>query len=94
MIPICFILCFYQTGRKEGYLLFEKYSDLLTIGDMQNALGIGRTLAYRLINDGHIGHIRVGKSIKVPKKLLIEYVEASCYNSPVVAKSAVIKEEK
>ena len=75
--------------------LFNNYPDLLTIADMQNALGIGRTKAYKLINGGEIKHLRIGKSIKVPKQYLIDFITQNCYNylankgiSPVTERSS------
>ena len=74
--------------------MFDKYPDVLNIADLQTALSIGRSMAYRLINEGHIKHLRIGKSIKIPKTFLIDYVAKSsemCYNEMVVS-SAVTQE--
>ena len=71
--------------------MFSPYPDLLTMRDIQNALGIGRSTAYRLINLGVLKHLRIGKNIKVPKQFLIDFVTDSCYNTGS-GKSAVKKE--
>jgi excisionase family DNA binding protein len=63
--------------------MFGTFQDLLTIDDVQKALGIGRTMAYRLIGSGRIPYMRVGKSIKVPKRFLIDFVLASCYTTAI-----------
>lgn len=63
--------------------IFNEYPDVLTIYEMQQALGIGRSMAYRLINDGKIKHLRIGKSIKVPKRFLVDYVLSECYTGAV-----------
>ena len=55
------------------------YQDLLTITDLQSILGVGRTTAYRLINDGTIKHIRIGKIIRIPKICMLDYMLFSCY---------------
>lgn len=65
--------------------MFDDYKDLLDITDIQNALGIGRSMAYRLIKDGRIRHLRIGKTIKVPKCYLVDFVENSCYTDTVTA---------
>ena len=65
--------------------IFSEYPDVLTINDMQKALGIGRSMAYRLIHGGYIKHLRIGKSIKIPKRFLVDYVLSECYTCPVVA---------
>ena len=61
--------------------MFSEFPDLLSVEDLQKALGIGRTMAYRLINSGEIKHLRIGKSIKIPKRYLIDFVLSSCYNN-------------
>ena len=60
--------------------MFSNYPDLLTIYDLQKALGIGRTMAYRLVNSGQIEHFRVGKIIKIPKRFVMDFIINSCYN--------------
>ena len=60
--------------------IFAEFPDLLTMDNLQKALGIGRTTAYRLINDNKIKHLRIGNVIKIPKLFLIDFVEKSCYN--------------
>ena len=65
--------------------MFDKYRDLLDMTDLQDALGIGRSMAYRLIKGGQIRHLRIGKSIKIPKCWLVDFVEASCYNDGAIA---------
>lgn len=64
-------------------VLFAELPDLLTMEDMQKALGVGRSMAYRLIRDGSIRHMRIGKAIKIPKRFLIDFVLSSCYNNDV-----------
>lgn len=65
--------------------MFGLYNDLLSIKELQKALGIGRSMAYRLIKDGDIRCFRIGKSIKVPKQYVMDFVRKSCYTEPVVA---------
>jgi len=64
--------------------MFENYPDVLTISDLQDALGIGRTMAYRLIRNEEIKHLKIGRKIKIPRQYLVDYVKASCYNGDVV----------
>lgn len=65
-------------------MIFENYPDVLTVADLQKALGIGRSTAYRLIREGHIRHLRIGDKIKIPRLSLVEYVKVSCYNGDTV----------
>ncbi len=60
--------------------MFKDYPDILTIEQVAKALGIGRKAAYALVNDKKLGAIRVGRSIKVPKPMLVEFVMTARYN--------------
>ena len=60
--------------------MFDNYPDVLTIDDLQSALGVGRSTAYRLIRNGDIRHLRIGKTIKIPRRYLVEYIHKACYN--------------
>ena len=64
--------------------MFFGFPDLMSVGDMRKALNIGRSMAYKLIQTGEIQHIRVGKSIKIPKRFVIDFVGGSCYNDSMV----------
>jgi len=64
--------------------MFKEFKDILTIEDMQIALGIGRTMAYRLIKNGTVKHFRIGDKIKIPKQFLIDYVNQECYSDMAV----------
>lgn len=50
---------------------------LLTIDDIQKRLGIGRNLAYKLVSEKKIKAFRIGRSWKISKKALEEYVRNS-----------------
>ena len=63
--------------------MFNEYPDLLSLYDMQKALGVGRSMAYRLIKNGDVKHLRIGKTIKIPKRFLIDYVCDGCYTDMV-----------
>ena len=63
--------------------MFNEYKDILSIKDVQEALGIGRATAYRLIHSEVLRHIRIGKTIKIPKKYLLDYIYGECYTEAV-----------
>ena len=48
---------------------------LLTVSDLSSVLRIGRNAAYQLVRDGSIQSIRVGRSIRIPRNALIQFVE-------------------
>lgn len=58
--------------------LFERYPDVLTVHQAREALGIGRTGVYKLIDQGLLKCFKIGNAYKIPKTALIEYVNSSC----------------
>jgi hypothetical protein len=89
---------------KNTYVPFDNYPDVLTVEQLQNALEIGRSTAYKLVRSGDIGYIRIGSSIRIPKTALINYLQSnlnSCYNEPssgqaiqAVGKESVVYDSK
>lgn len=60
---------------KENYqLMFTSYPDLLTIVQLKEMLGIGITLAYRLVRDNTIKALKIGREYKIPKANVISYL--------------------
>lgn len=55
---------------------FENLPLLLTVGEMASVLRIGRNAAYQLVKDGSVQTIHVGRSIRVPRSALIQFVES------------------
>lgn len=60
--------------------MFKEYPDILTVSQVAEALGIGKKAAYALVNNREIGAIRVGRTIKVPKFSLEEFVRTARLN--------------
>ncbi len=46
----------------------------LRVPEVANILNISRTQAYRLVQDGVLPHIRLGRSVRVPYKALMDYL--------------------
>ena len=59
------------------YVMLEKYPDVLTPDDVIEILNIGRNKVYEMLNNGTIKSIRIGHKHRIPKKILIEYLENS-----------------
>ena len=59
----------------ENYkIMFTAYPDLLNITQLKEMLGIGITLAYRLVRSNTIKALKVGRQYKIPKKNVISYL--------------------
>lgn len=59
------------------YVMLEKYPVVLTPDDVIEILNIGRNKVYEMLNNGTIKSIRIGRKHRIPKKILIEYLENS-----------------
>lgn len=49
------------------YSNFDNLPDVLLVKDLQTFLRISKGSAYRLVNSGQIGSIRIGRNFKIPK---------------------------
>ena len=58
--------------------LFERYPDVMTVHQAREALGVGRTGVYKLIDLGLLKCFKIGNAYKIPKTALIEYSNSSC----------------
>lgn len=50
---------------------------LLTVHDLASLLRIGRNAAYQLVKDGSVRSIRVGRSIRIPREALLQFLESA-----------------
>lgn len=66
----------------EIIIMFAKYPDVVEVNQLREMLGgISRKLAYRLLADNEIRSVRVGRTYKIPKACVIEYLlgEEMCH---------------
>jgi len=55
--------------------MFSEYPDVVNVKQMCLMLGgIGMKTAYSLLQNGDIRYIKIGKSFKIPKVSIIEYL--------------------
>ena len=45
------------------------------VQDLMSILGIGRNTAYRLVRSGEIRSIKIGRQIRIPRQVLMDYLE-------------------
>lgn len=63
---------------KRREKIFSDYPDVVTVKQMCEMLGgIGMKTAYSLLQNGEIKYIKIGKSFKIPKICIIEYLIGS-----------------
>lgn len=54
--------------------IFADYKDVVNIKDLQKMLGIGRNLAYKLISENKIEHLKINNRIFIPKQNVIKFL--------------------
>ena len=59
----------------ENYqVMFTSYPDIVNINQLKDMLGIGITLAYRLVKQNTINSLKIGREYKIPKLCVIDYI--------------------
>lgn len=59
-----------QNGSSNGDLPL-----VLTMEELAETLKIGSNAAYRLVSSGALRCVRIGKSIRIPRSALMEYLD-------------------
>lgn len=65
----------YSIRENNAYdLIFKDYPDVLTTKDLQRILGISGKTVFMLLHSGQIKCIKVGRSFRIPKIYLLQYL--------------------
>ncbi len=62
--------------------MLNDYSDILTVQDVQEILGIGKNAVYELCREHSIDCFRIKRTWKIPKVSICEYIEKERKKSP------------
>jgi len=54
--------------------MFKEYPDVLDIVKMCEMLNIGVKMAYRMLKENKIAHLKVGRLYRIPKVHVIDYL--------------------
>ena len=54
--------------------MFKDYPDAISVKELQQMLGIGKNLAYNLVNNNSIPSVKIGRKIIMAKVNIIEYL--------------------
>ena len=58
--------------------MFTEYDEILTVTDVAEILYTGRNTIYELLASGDLKGFRIGKSWRIPKQNLEEYIIHKC----------------
>ena len=61
----------------------EQYRDLapvMDVGEVAQVLGCGQTIVRSLISSGTLGHVRLGRLIRIPRHTLLAFLEVGAHS--------------
>ena len=74
-IATCTLIQEESDRKTERYMMmFKDYPDVVSVDILQEMLGICRKNAYLLVKQNKIHSARVGRSYKIPKLCVVEYL--------------------
>ena len=61
--------------------VFKEYPDVLDVKQVSDALGVSTKVVYRLVRNGSIVSLKVGREFRIPKVNVMKYVKI--FGSPL-----------
>lgn len=59
-------------------MLTNDFGEILTVEDVREYLYIGRNTIYKLLNSGELTAFRIGRTWKIPRECLNNYIVSKC----------------
>lgn len=59
-------------------MLTDDFGEILTVEDVMEYLYIGRNTIYKLLNSGELTGFRIGRTWKIPRDCLNNYIVSKC----------------
>ena len=56
----------------------QEYPDVMDIGQMCEALGVSTKTGYKLLKDGKIEYLKIGRAYRIPKAHILRYLKITC----------------
>ena len=63
-----------RKAQKEDPEMFDNYDDILTVAEVMDLLYVGKNTVYRLLNEGELNGFRIGRTWKIPRDSLTEFI--------------------
>ena len=60
---------------KPEYSSVDELPLVMSVPQLAKLLGIGRNAAYDIVNSGNIRSVKIGRTIRIPKSAVIEFIE-------------------
>ena len=58
--------------------MFTEYDDILTVEEIMEMLYVGKNTVYALLKSGELKGFRIGRTWKIPKESLNQYIISKC----------------
>ena len=65
----------YKNRTENFHTSTESFPITLRVEDLMPILNVGRNTAYQLVRSGEIRSIRIGRQIRIPRQVLLDYLE-------------------
>ncbi len=63
-----------QSQRELYQVMFKDYPDVLNVKQVSAALDVSTKVVYRLLRDGAIASLKIGREFRVPKIAVMKYL--------------------
>ena len=65
-----------EISTQELYrIVFKEYPDVLDVKQVSKLLGVSTKTVYKLLKDGSLPSLRVGREFRIPKVMLMQYMK-------------------
>lgn len=61
-------------------IVFKEYPDVMDVKQVSKLLGVSTKTVYKLIRDGSLSSLKVGREFRVPKVNVMRYVKVFGYD--------------
>ena len=68
-------------------IVFKEYPDILDVKQVSKLLGVSTKTVYRLLRDGTLDSLKIGREFKIPKVNVMKYVKV--LGSPIYEQATV-----
>ena len=68
-------------------IVFKEYPDILDVKQVSTLLGVSTKTVYRLLRDGTLDSLKIGREFKIPKVNVMRYVKV--FGSPLCVQATV-----
>jgi excisionase family DNA binding protein len=77
-----------ELSTNEIYrVVFKEYPDILDVKQVSKLLGVSTKTVYRLLRDGTIDSLKIGREFRIPKVNVMKYVKV--FGSPICEQATV-----